>query len=43
MLLRRFWEAMKDFFTGRRLLQAKRRHKKAADGLDTAVKEMMKK
>ena len=41
MALERFWEALKDFFTHHRLEQAKERHKKAADGLDAAVKEML--
>ncbi len=43
MALKRLWEALKDFFTDRELAQAKERHKKAADGLDAAVKEMLKK
>ncbi len=43
MALRRLLEALRDFFTDRRLTQAKERHKRAADGLDSAVKEMLKK
>lgn len=43
MALRELWTALKDFITNRQLNRAKERHKKAADGLDAAVKEMLKK
>jgi hypothetical protein len=42
-VLRRLLELLRDFFTDRQLVKARERHRKAADGLDTAVKEMLKK
>ena len=38
-----FWRKLRDFLTGRRLERAKERHARAADQLDAAVKELLKK
>ncbi len=38
-----FWETLRDFFSHRRLEEARKRHKRAADRLDAAVKEILKK
>lgn len=38
----RLWGMVRDFFSDRRLEEAKRRHKRAADNLDAAVKEILK-
>lgn len=37
------WRTLRDFFSHERLKEAKKRHKRAADGLDAAVKEMLRK
>ena len=42
MRLREIWEIVRDFFSHRRLEEAKKRHERAADRLDAAVKEMLK-
>jgi hypothetical protein len=43
MRIRELWEVLRDFFSHERLEEAKRRHQRAADRLDKAVKEMLKK
>ncbi|WP_264465566.1 hypothetical protein [Roseitranquillus sediminis] len=43
MKLRKFWRALRDYLSGRRLEQAKKRHEEAARRLDAAVKELLKK
>ncbi len=37
------WKTVRDFFSHQRLEEAKRRHQRAADKLDRAVKELLKK
>jgi hypothetical protein len=41
--LREFWQTVRDFFSHERLEEAKKRHQRAADRLDKAVKEMLEK
>lgn len=43
MKLPRFLRTLKDYLTGRRLEQARKRHEEAAERLDAAVKELLKK
>jgi hypothetical protein len=43
MRLCEFLEVVRDFFSHERLEEAKKRHQRAADRLDAAVKEILKK
>ena len=43
MRIGEIWRTLRDFFSHQRLEEAKRRHQCAADRLDRAVKEMLKK
>ena len=43
MRIREIWRVIRDFFSHKRLEEAKRRHQRAADRLDQAVKEMLRK
>ena len=43
MRLGDIWEAIRDFFSHERLEEARRRDQRAADRLDDAVKEMLRK
>ena len=41
MRLREIWRVVRDFFSHERLEEAKKRHQRAADRLDQAVKDML--
>lgn len=43
MRISEIWAAVRDFFSHARLEEARRRHERAADRLDEAVKELLKK
>jgi hypothetical protein len=43
MRVRDLWQVVRDFFSHERLEEAKKRHQRAADGLDAAVREILKK
>jgi hypothetical protein len=43
MGIREVWAVVRDFFSHARLEEARRRHERAADRLDQAVKELLKK
>jgi hypothetical protein len=43
MRIGELWRVIRDFFSHERLEEAKKRHQRAADGLDAAVREILKK
>jgi hypothetical protein len=43
MRIGKLWRRIRDFFSHERLEEAQRRHQVAADRLDRAVKEMLRK
>jgi hypothetical protein len=43
MRVEEIWKTVRDFFSHQRLEEARKRHQRAADGLDAAVKELLRK
>jgi hypothetical protein len=43
MRIGELWQTVRDFFSHERLEEAKKRHQRAADGLDAAVREILRK